>query len=224
MESESQLTKALCAFYKDVDVIHKDAKGNFGNFADLATVLSTVTPALCKNGLVVTQSFEPGETTPCLVTTLRHISGEVIESRLPMIIGSGRNPLHDFGGSVTYLRRYSLLAILGLAADVDTDGDLSAPSAPTPAQPQKAAAKPTPKQAAKPTTEDPNDPEGTLDPGLQKELLETIPALPADYITAFCKAFAVHFKTGNKKVSNCFTHYKHYTWAQDYFTKHPVES
>ena len=130
----SELTKALCAFHKDVNTIHKTAAAQYGKFADLATVLSTVIPPLAKNGLCITQTFEPnpdGET--FLVTTLHHISGESIRSELEMVIGKGRNALHDFGGSVTYLRRYSLLAIVGLAADVDTDGELGeAPAKPAP--------------------------------------------------------------------------------------------
>ena len=144
----AKLTAALCGFHKDVETIHKESKAQYGNFADLATVLSTVLPALCKNGLAVTQTFEPGETDPILVTTLCHESGESISSHLPMVIGKGRNPLHDWGGSVTYQRRYALLAILSLAAGIeDNDGDLgqSQPtveaSAPAKAKPVAAATK-----------------------------------------------------------------------------------
>ena len=50
----SELTKALIQFHKDVDKIEKNARANYGKFADLANVLSTVTPALLKNNLVIT--------------------------------------------------------------------------------------------------------------------------------------------------------------------------
>ena len=111
--------------------------------------------------------------------------------------------------------------------EVDASADVVLTSAPTPAQQQqapvkKAAAKPV-QTPAKQDPEPVSDAEGSLSPELQKELLETIPALPADYVEAYCKAFAVEFKTGSKQVSKCFTHYKHYTWSQDYFTKHPVK-
>ena len=46
----SELTKALIGFHKTVDKIDKNARGNYGQFADLANVLSTVTPALQANG------------------------------------------------------------------------------------------------------------------------------------------------------------------------------
>jgi hypothetical protein len=138
----AKLTAALCKFHKDVETIHKESKAQYGSFADLATVLSTVLPALCKNGLAVVQTFEPGETDPILVTTLCHESGESITSHLPMVIGKGRNPLHDWGGSVTYQRRYALLAILCLAAGIeDNDGDMS-PASTTVAPPALAKAKP----------------------------------------------------------------------------------
>ena len=144
----SELTKALCAFHKDVSTIHKTAAAQYGKFADLATVLSTVIPPLAKNGLCVTQTFEPipESEAPLLVTTLCHTSGESVRSELPMIIGKGRNALHDFGGSVTYLRRYSLLAIVGLAADVDTDGNLDEPAPATKSKPSPAPKPPAAKK------------------------------------------------------------------------------
>ncbi len=148
-----ELTKALCSFYKDVAVIRKDAKAQYGKFADLATVLTAVTPALAKNGLTCPQTFEPSAdgSQTILITTLCHTSGESIQSRLPMMVNSGRNVLHDFGGSVTYLRRYALQAILGLAPDVDTDGDFDAPA------PQAAKPKAKPKPAVVETV-DPVEP------------------------------------------------------------------
>ena len=123
----SELTKALCAFHKDVTPIHKTAKAQYGLFSDLSTVLSTVIPPLVKNGLVITQIFQPGTegSEPMLVTTLRHISGETVESVLPLVVNNGRNKLHDLGASVTYLRRYALLSLVSLVADVDTDGQFT---------------------------------------------------------------------------------------------------
>lgn len=178
----SELTKALCNFYKDVAVIRKDASAQFGKFADLATVLTAVTPALAKNGLACPQVFEepdPGGQGMTLVTTLCHTSGETLESRLPMIIAQGKNPLHSWGASVTYSRRYALLAILGLAADVDTDGDFDEPKAKPQAAP-KAAPAPAPKPQAAPepapAAEVPTD--LPVDPDQLEGLLSTVVASP----------------------------------------------
>ena len=122
------LIEALVEFHKTVPPINKTASAQYGKFADLETVLSTVTPHLLKNGLVISQGFEPSshDNNPVLITQLLHISGAKLVSRLPMVVaGRGKNPLHDFGGSCTYSRRYSLLAILGLTADMDVDGDFA---------------------------------------------------------------------------------------------------
>ena len=116
--SESKLTAALIQFHKDVGVIKKDAKAQYGKFADLCGVLSTVTPALLKNDLVLTQEFLEDS----LVTTLRHVSGETISSTSKLIVTAGRNELHSWGASVTYTRRYQICSLLSIVADMDMDG------------------------------------------------------------------------------------------------------
>ena len=158
----SELTAALCAFHKDVGAIHKSAQAQYGKFADLATVLSSVIPPLAKNGLVITQVFQPASegSEPLLITTLRHVSGETVESVLPLVVNNGRNKLHDLGGSITYLRRYALLSLVGLVADVDTDGAFvdevveKAKPAPKKTVAKKAAPK---QQPAKPVVEKSED-------------------------------------------------------------------
>ena len=85
-------------------------------YADLDTVVSATTPALCKHGLVVVQSFDGDN----LVTMIAHASGEWI---------SGSQPLHatkmdpqGFASASTYARRYGLMAVCGIAPE-DDDGN-----------------------------------------------------------------------------------------------------
>lgn len=113
----SELTKALIQFQKDVDKIEKNARANYGKFADLANVLSTVTPALNKNGLAVTQTFLDDS----LITTLHHESGETIHSSCKLVVCQGRNDTQEWGKAVTFQRRYSIVSLMGLVADMDTD-------------------------------------------------------------------------------------------------------
>lgn len=113
----SELTKALIGFHKAVDKIEKNARANYGKFADLANVLSTVTPALHANGLAITQTFLEDS----LITTLHHESGETLSSSCKLIICDGRNMTQEWGKAVTYQRRFSICAILGVVADMDTD-------------------------------------------------------------------------------------------------------
>src|SRR6056300_1562113 len=141
--SMSELTKALCAFHQQVGTIHKDAAAQYGRYADLAGVLSTVLPVLSKNGLSISQTFDADRN---LITTLSHVSGETQVSTLPMIVPQGRNELHSWGASVTYMRRYGICSILCLVADIDTDGNVGEPAS----VPSAGHSKPAPKAAAKP--------------------------------------------------------------------------
>ena len=151
--SESKLTAALIQFHKDVDKIEKNARANYGRFADLANVLSTVTPALLKNNLVITQEF----LTDSLITTLRHVSGEHINSTCDLVLSEGRNKTQEWGKAVTYQRRYAIVSLLGLVADMDMDGamleDEPKPAEPAPKKTvkKKAAPAPTPAPTPEPT-------------------------------------------------------------------------
>lgn len=131
----SELTKALIEFHQQVGTIHKDAKAQYGAYADLAGVLSTVTPVLSANGLAIMQTFLEDN----LITTLRHVSGEEASSVMRLVVPQGRNELHSTGASITYLRRYMICSILGIVADMDTDGVV-------PESPKPDLAKPAPKK------------------------------------------------------------------------------
>ena len=204
--SPSQLLiEALVQFHKTVPSINKTANAQYGKFADLETVLSTVTPHLIKNGLVLTQLFEPSEgVDPILVTKLLHVSGAELTSRLPMVVGKGRNPLHDFGGSCTYLKRYAALALLGLTADMDLDGDFLDE---TPAA--KIEIQQTPK------IEGVADDDQPLTTQERDMLLGLIAEMTEGKKESFCKSFRFAFKLGdNAKVAPAITTRKHQAWIQ----------
>jgi len=196
------LVEALVNFHKTVPAINKTATAQYGKFADLATVLSTVTPHLIKNGLAVSQGFEPGQdNNPVLVTQLLHVSGAQLISRLPMVVGGrGKNPLHDFGGSVSYSRRYSLLAILGLTADMDVDGDFAdlAESAP-----------------AKPATkiEGIADKDQPLSKEDREQCLGLVKELTPDNLARFCTDFRRNFNLSDSdRVAPALVSVKHQHW------------
>jgi len=124
------ITAALAAFHQTVGTIEKTARAQYGNFADLSGVLSAITPALSKHGLALVQTFELQDGEDVLTSSLYHTSGERIDSRVRLVrvegAGGRQNPLHLWGGSVTYQRRYAALALLGLAAGMDDDDGDSA--------------------------------------------------------------------------------------------------
>jgi hypothetical protein len=118
----SKIVEALLAFHKNVGPIRELSVAQYGQYADLQTVLAAVTPHLLEQDLVISQLFLDGS----LVTKLLHKSGEQIESTTPLVLDEHRkgNILHAWGGAVTYQRRYALLAILNLAAGCpDDDAD-----------------------------------------------------------------------------------------------------
>ena len=199
------LIEALVSFHKTVPAIGKTANAQYGKFADLETVLSTVTPHLIKNGLVISQTFEPSEgVDPLLVTRLLHVSGAQLMSRLPMILGKSSNPLHSFGASCTYLKRYALLAMLGLTADMDMDGDFAD---------DKPAAKPQPKKA--PAVKEVSAEDQPLSEDERQMLLGLIQEMTPGKREGFCKSFRFAFKLGDDaKVAPAITSRKHQAWIQ----------
>jgi len=122
----SELTKAHCSFIKQIGKIEETGNNPFHNssYATLEGVLSVVNPVLAANGLSVNQTYDHIEGRTILKTHLRHVSGEEIVSSALYPETSGKNKLHDWGGNCTYMRRYTLLAILGICAGIeDTDGN-----------------------------------------------------------------------------------------------------
>ena len=113
-----EIIQSLIEFRKAVDPIYKGSRAQYGKYADLQTVLQTITPVLSEHNLFLSQSFD----CDVLQTTLYHPSGDSINSACKLIMADGRNPLHTWGAAVTYQRRYAILSLLGLATE-DDDGD-----------------------------------------------------------------------------------------------------
>ncbi len=113
------------------------------NYADLGSIIDTAKPTLGKYGLAVTQHpFNDGDRVG-VETVLTHASGEWISSSLslPLADEKGKSGAQVAGSIITYLRRYTLSAVLGMYSDEDTDGN----SEPVPAKlapREKADAKP----------------------------------------------------------------------------------
>jgi len=124
--SLGELTKAHIAFIQQIGKIEEKGNNPFhqSKYATLEGVLGAVNPVLAANGLVVSQTFDHEDGRTILKTHLRHVSGEEIISSALYPETTGKNKLHDFGGNCTYMRRYTLLAILGICAGIeDNDGN-----------------------------------------------------------------------------------------------------
>src|SRR6266498_1043366 len=124
----SEITKALIKFQqacptiikdKTAEVVSKRTGGKYQyHYADLAGIMSAIRPVLSDCGLFLSQTFATNGAT-FLVTTLMHENGETIDSRITLPI-DGLAP-QEVASAITYYRRYSITALLGLAAE-DDDG------------------------------------------------------------------------------------------------------
>ena len=117
-----ELAKALASARKDFKPVLKDANNPFfkSKYADLAGVIEATSDALSKNGLVVIQSPRLTLNRIAVTTLLAHSSGQWLRDELEL-------PLSKFdaqgaGSAITYARRYSYQAIVGVAAE-DDDGN-----------------------------------------------------------------------------------------------------
>lgn len=92
-------------------------------YAGLAEIVKASRPVLTKNGLSVVQQILPGNDSPhVLQTVLLHASGQWIAS--VMNITPLKTDIQSFGSYVSYLRRYSYAALVGVVAtDEDDDGE-----------------------------------------------------------------------------------------------------
>lgn len=119
-ESIKELAAALAKAQADMAGASKDAKGNFGSYADLASVWEACRGPLSKNGLSVTQLPSTGERGITVTTLLMHTSGEWISDVLTLPLE--RPTPQAAGSAITYARRYALAAFVGVAPAED-DGD-----------------------------------------------------------------------------------------------------
>jgi len=126
-DGTGQIAKALATAQGKFLPVGKDktakidsAKGRYSySYADLASILAAVRPALGENGLAIVQIIAWSEGHSWLVTRLLHSSGQSIESTYPL---REYDRPQEMGSALTYARRYSLTALLGIAAEEDDDG------------------------------------------------------------------------------------------------------
>ena len=115
-----QLATALVKFQSAVKAVKKDASNPFfkSKYADLASIIEAIRVPLADNGLSFAQ-FPAGE--GGLTTILMHESGEWIEETFAM--KPVDNKPQTMGSAITYMRRYALSAMLGIATEEDDDGN-----------------------------------------------------------------------------------------------------
>lgn len=121
------LAKAQAAFpeiERNRTVVVQTQRGNYSfKYATLDVILKAIRKPLAENGLAITQQVVVQDGKPYLVTRLLHVSGGMLESISPILCKDMNN--QAFGSALHYMRRYTLTAILGIAAQEDDDANVA---------------------------------------------------------------------------------------------------
>lgn len=130
-EEITEVIKSIIQVQSSLKKIKKDRVNPFAEskYATLDAILEEVLPMLTENKLALTQEpltiHEENAVKIGCRTTLFHESGQFIEYE-PLLFsfekGSKMNMAQSSGSIITYSKRYSLSAILGISTGDDTDG------------------------------------------------------------------------------------------------------
>jgi len=149
-DTVKELVTALTAFQGKMTAVKKDSTNPFykSKYASLDTIWETIRKPLSENGLSVAQTMNLVEGKSVLETTLYHTSGEWISGT--QLVNPVKDDPQALGSAISYARRYSLSALLGLVSDDDDAAEAATPKA---VKPTTTAVKDTAKQPPKPQPE-----------------------------------------------------------------------
>lgn len=152
-EETNELNAALAAFQGQVTQPTFNKCVNYGNtkfaYADLAECQRVARKALSDNGLSLNHTMNDD----VFIAELKHKSGQFMRWTMKIVIP---HKMQEFGSMLTYLKRYSFCALLGIAGEADDDANIVDNTGKVPEQivrpapkPSITDSKPTPKSRAK---------------------------------------------------------------------------
>jgi hypothetical protein len=122
-DDTSDICQAFALAQKEFAPVKKNTKGYNYKYAQLDQILDMVRPVLSKHGLSISQYTDRDN---ILYTRLSHASGQWFHSEVAITVAAGDNKRsleQSWGSSVTYMRRYQILSVLGLhPTGEDNDG------------------------------------------------------------------------------------------------------
>lgn len=122
-ETITEIAAALLTAQKAIGAAKKGADNPFfhSKYADLGEVIEAVKEPLNAAGITFLQGVGYGDGSPYVETRLLHESGEWLSTDTPVVCAKEHDP-QAFGSAVTYAKRYSLQALLGVPSE-DDDGE-----------------------------------------------------------------------------------------------------
>jgi hypothetical protein len=129
-EHVGELITALSKAQAEFKPAIKDSDNPFfkSKYADLAANLNAVRPALNRNGIAIIQADSSDLSRgAAIVRTSLHCGEQwlAVEAEAPALDKSGNINVQTIGSAWTYLRRYTLQALCGLASEDDDGNSLS---------------------------------------------------------------------------------------------------
>ena len=128
-EARKAYVQAMSDFKASPPEITKDKHVEHGNtkydHATLANVTNTINAALSQHGLSSAWKTDQADKMITVTCTITHVGGHSESTSLTAgaDTSGSKNPIQAIGSAITYLQRYSLLSLTGLAAKgQDDDG------------------------------------------------------------------------------------------------------
>jgi hypothetical protein len=140
-DSIAAIACALAEAQAEIENVTKDGNNPAfrSKYATLAAVLDVCRPVMAKHGIAIVQTPGNDGESVTLTTTLAHKSGEWMRTTVGVV--PGKRDAQGIGSAVTYLRRYSLAAMCGVAQE-DDDGNAASAHANGPASREPARSQP----------------------------------------------------------------------------------
>lgn len=120
IENKAELHASLVKAIAETQDVHADSTNPFhkNKYASLSAHLAVVKPIFAKHGLAVLQFPTSSNNSIGVTTTIIHKSGAQIMDSITIPVGENVKG-QEAGSIISYLRRYSLAAIAGIATEDD---------------------------------------------------------------------------------------------------------
>jgi hypothetical protein len=202
-DSSDQIDALAASLVKALGEMHdlpKTQTANVGKFnysyATLADALQLARPIFAKHDLALTQTVATLNNEIAVYTTVIHSSGQFV-TPFPLTMPVGKTA-QETGSAATYGRRYSLMAVLGLATE-DDDGASAGPR----------VRRETTRTPSKPREE----PEGRTQS--ETEIRRMLGALSKDEVDTFRADFVGEFGVALKDLEPTL-HEAAHAWVQEW--------
>jgi len=133
LKAKRSFQEALLAFQSEDIIIPRDAKGvdkegKHYSYSLLPTIRKAIQPFLLKHGFTYHWQFDRDDEYVACKCIITHTDGHIIVSTMKAEADdtASMTDLQGIGSTMTYLQRYTLVAVLGLTSvDTDDDGNAS---------------------------------------------------------------------------------------------------